>query len=454
MGKKPLALAVASACLSLYAFSSAQAAGFVEDSKATLSMRNFYINTDNRNGSAKPSKNEEWGQGFMLNYQSGYTQGTVGFGVDAVGMLGLRLDGGGRVGKSTAERQPSTSGSFPLDTDGSYENEFSSLGLTAKVKVSETELRYGTLSPKLPVVTINDGRLLPQTFQGGQIQSKEIKDLTFTAGQLSKTKTRGSSSSDNLSIAGANSATGENTNKFWYAGADYQLTKDLTLQYYYGNLEDFYKQHFLGLGHSIKLGEGTFKTDLRYFNSKDDGANNNTSSYYTSGYYGGNTLKGKVDNQLYSALFAYTIQGHTVAAGYQISNGNSDFPFINTGGGATAYINTDAQIAKFNRAGEDTWQVRYSYDFAAVGMPGLTAGVVYLRGDNIDTGRGDRSEWERDFTVTYVIPQGTFKGLGLSWKNASFRTGLPASAQNASGVPGARDQDENRLIVSYSLPLL
>ncbi|MCG7373271.1 OprD family porin [Pseudomonas luteola] len=441
MGKKPLALAVASACLSLYAFSSAQAAGFVEDSKATLSMRNFYINQDNRNGTAKPSKVEEWGQGFMLNYQSGYTQGTVGVGVDAVGMVGLRLDGGGRTNKG--DRRPSTSGSFPLESDGSYVDEFSSLGLTAKAKISQTELRYGTLSPKLPVVTINDGRLLPQTFQGGQIQSKEIKDLTFTAGQLSKTKTRGSSSSDNLSVAGA-SGRGADTNKFWYAGVDYQLTKDLTLQYYYGNLEDFYKQHFLGLGHSIKLGEGTFKTDLRYFNSKDDGANGSDPFYDTVGYYGGTVARGKVDNRLYSALFSYTLQGHTVAAGYQVTNGSSDFPFINTGGGATAYINTDAQIAKFNRAGEDTWQVRYAYDFATVGVPGLTAGVTYLNADNARHSTGDKSEWERDISVAYVIPQGTFKGLGLTWKNAVYR----------SEFPGQRDQDENRLIVSYSLPLL
>ena len=37
------------------------------------------------------------------------------------------------------------------------------------------------------------------------------------------------------------------------------------------------------------------------------------------------------------------------------------------------------------RAGERTWQARYAYDFAKVGVPGLTAGVVYLRGSNIDT---------------------------------------------------------------------
>ncbi|MBW5412290.1 OprD family porin [Pseudomonas sp. MAG002Y] len=449
MGKKPLALAVASACLSLYAFSSAQAAGFVEDSKATLSMRNFYINTDNRNGTNNPSKVEEWGQGFMLNYQSGFTEGTVGFGVDAVGMLGLRLDGGGRLGKSTAERQPSASGSFPLDTDGSYENEFSSLGLTAKAKISKTELRYGTLSPKLPVVTINDGRLLPQTFQGGQVTSKEIDGVTFIAGQLEHTKTRGSSSSESFSIGGSNSGrTARDSNQFRFAGADYAVTKDLTLQYYFGQLEDFYNQHFLGLGHSVKLGDGTFKTDLRYFNSKGNGNNKDadtqTALYGSTGYYGSGRTRGKVDNQLYSALFAYTISGHTVAAGYQITNGDSDFPFINTGEGASAYINTDSQIAKFNRAGEDTWQVRYAYDFATVGVPGLTAGVTYLNADNARHSTGDKSEWERDISVAYVIPQGTFKGLGLTWKNAVYR----------SEFPGQRDQDENRLIVSYSLPLL
>lgn len=109
------------------------------------------------------------------------------------------------------------------------------------------------------------------------------------------------------------------------------------------------------------------------------------------------------------------------------------------------------QIQKFGRAGEKTWQARYSYDFAKVGLPGLTAGMVYLRGDNIDTvgangrenGNGN-SEWERDLTIGYVIPEGPAKNLGFMWKNATWR----------NDIPGQRDQDENRLIVSYSIPLL
>ncbi|HCV41641.1 MAG TPA: hypothetical protein DGQ94_23595 [Pseudomonas sp.] len=40
-------------------------ADFLADSHANLAMRNFYFNSDNRDGAAKPSKTEEWAQGFM-----------------------------------------------------------------------------------------------------------------------------------------------------------------------------------------------------------------------------------------------------------------------------------------------------------------------------------------------------------------------------------------------------
>ncbi|MCP1498561.1 hypothetical protein J2Y86_003268 [Pseudomonas migulae] len=457
MNKSTLALAVAVGVLA----QQAGAAGFIEDSKATLGLRNFYINTDNRDHDANTaankrngvqSKNEEWGQGFDLRFTSGYTQGTVGFGIDAIGLLGVRLDSGGGTNGATATSYGGTV--FPSKSNGEAVDNFSSLGLTAKAKISQTELKLGTLQPKLPVIVTNDGRLLPQTFQGGQITTNDIKDLTLVGGQIEHAKGRNSSNNEELSIAGANAhtAAGRDSNKFIYGGGDYKITKDLTAQYYYGNLEDFYKQHFLGLVHNWAIGPGVLKSDFRYFNSSDDGANGHDSAYYTTGNDTGfNSGKGKVDNNLYSGLFLYTVAGHTFGGGYQASNGNSDFPWLNQGDGSSAYITTDMQIAKFARAGERTWQARYSYDFAKVGVPGLTAGVVYLRGDNIDTvgtnGRengSDSSEWERDLTIGYVVPEGPLKNLGLMWKNASWR----------NDVPGQRDQDENRLILSYSIPLL
>ncbi|QZA97922.1 OprD family porin [Pseudomonas mandelii] len=447
MNKSTLALAVAVGVLA----QQASAAGFIEDSKATLGLRNFYINTDNRDGSGA-NKNEEWGQGFDLRFISGYTQGTVGFGIDAIGLLGVRLDSGG--GTNGASNNSYGGTVFPSESNGEAVDNLSSLGLTAKAKISQTELKLGTLQPKNPVIVTNDGRLLPQTWQGGQITSGEIKDLTLVGGQIEAVKGRNSSNNEQLSIGGANArtASGRDSNKFIYAGGDYKITKDLTAQYYYGNLEDFYKQHFLGLVHNWAIGPGVLKSDLRYFNSSDDGANGHDPLYYSSGNYSSTSNgKGKVDNNLYSGLFLYTVAGHTFGGGYQVSNGSSDFPWLNQGDGSSNYTITDMQIQKFGRAGERTWQARYSFDFAKVGVPGLTAGMVYLRGDDIDTNRtstaaagNNSTEWERDLTVGYVVPEGPLKNVGLMWKNATWRT----------NIPGVRSQDENRLIVSYSIPLL
>ena len=86
--KTCMALAV-----SLGAAQQVAASGFIDDSKATLDLRNFYYNQNTRN--AKAPTDKEWGQAFMFNYQSGFTEGLVGFGLDLQAMYGLRLDASG-----------------------------------------------------------------------------------------------------------------------------------------------------------------------------------------------------------------------------------------------------------------------------------------------------------------------------------------------------------------------
>ncbi|WP_122659695.1 OprD family outer membrane porin, partial [Pseudomonas viridiflava] len=74
----------------------ADSKGFVEDSSLTVNLRNAYINRDYKNDREDKA---EWGQAFMGVFTSGFTQGTVGVGVDAFGLYGIRLDGGkGRAG--------------------------------------------------------------------------------------------------------------------------------------------------------------------------------------------------------------------------------------------------------------------------------------------------------------------------------------------------------------------
>lgn len=426
----------------LMSLSGSASADFFADSKATLGLRNFYFNNDYRDqaGSAGQGKTEEWAQAFMLKYTSGYTDGTVGFGVDALGLLGITLDSGpGRhLGSSM----------IPNDGDGAA-GEWARLGLTAKVRFAKTEARVGTLQPKLPVLLSNDGRLLPQTFNGAMVTSNDIDNLTLTGGRINQATSRGSSDRTGLAVSGGTRA----SNDFVFAGADYKVSKNLTLQYYAANLEDYYTQQFFGLLNVLPLGDGqSLKTDLRYFDTRSSGANDSASGrsqgYKISGYT--DDSNGKINNQTWSAIFTYSLGGHALTAGYQSVSSGSNFAQLNQGsitgkgaGGSSIYLFTDRLLASFNRAGERTWFGQYAYDFAALGVPGLSASMVYLKGDHIQTAAGqDQSEWERDAALDYVIQSGTFKGVGLGLRQGVFHSQADAN------------QDQTRFIVSYSLDLL
>ena len=91
MKKSTLTLAVALGVLA----QQAGAAGFIEDSKLSLSSRTMYFDNDNRdvkrNALGRNGDQRETAQGFKLDYISGFTQGTVGFGVDVQALYGLSL---------------------------------------------------------------------------------------------------------------------------------------------------------------------------------------------------------------------------------------------------------------------------------------------------------------------------------------------------------------------------
>jgi hypothetical protein len=430
----------------------AGAAGFIDDSKATLSLKNVDLSNDARESQGKVGNSaytgqvHNWGQAFVLKVQSGYTQGAVGFGLDALGTYGVRLDGGGKVGKAGEDRTPGNL--FP--TDGGHDaDQFGRLGLTGKVRFAKTELKTGTLVPNLPILVPNDGRLLPQTFEGTQFTSKDIDHLTFTGGLIEHAVGRASSNSTGLAVSGGT----QQSNKFWFGGGDYAITKALTAQYYYANLEDYYTQHFAGLTHIWAIDQSqSFKTDLRFFHTGSDGANGSAAGraegYKVSGYA---RTPGEIQNNTWSASFTYALGGHTFMAGHQRVSEGSNFVQLNQGslvnegaGGGSTYLITDRLISNFARAGENTSFAQYIYDFAGLGLPGLKFSTIYLNGQNIKaTAGGDQNEWERDLALDYVVQGGTFKGVGIGVRNGSFRT-------NATG---ASDIDHNRLILTYQLAL-
>ena len=408
----PKALLSIMAALSLPLFAPSALADFIGDSKARLELRNHYLNRDFRQDNAAQSKAEEWAQGFTTRIESGFTEGTLGFGLDALGELGLKLD-------SSPDRRGT--GLLPYGPN-SHEpaDEFSELGLTGKLRLSKSVLKLGTLQPLLPVATYNDTRLLGSTFQGGLLTSQEISGLTLNTGRLTKTNLRDSSSNDDIGYGAARS------DHFDFAGGSYAFNPQLSLSYYYGKLDQIYRQQFLGLVHSQPLGNGfSLRSDLRYFDSRGDGAER----------------AGRIDNRNFNSMFTLAHGAHKVSATWQQLSGDSAFPFLN---GGDPYVVNLVTYNTYTRAEEDSWQLRYDYDFAAQGIPGLTFMSRYTDGRHVKAGAVDNGrEWERDTDITYVIQSGVFKDVSIRWRNLTFRSG--------NGLSTAID--ENRLILGYTLAL-
>ncbi|WP_217475758.1 OprD family porin [Stutzerimonas stutzeri] len=402
---KPITRVAALAMVGTTVPSLAQA-DFFADSKGNLELRNFYFNRDFRQDGAR-DKAEEWAQGFLLNAESGYTDGPVGFGIDALAMIGVQLDSGG-----------GTYGSGLLPNDGQpprgSEDEYSKLGLTAKAKYSKSTLRLGDLRLRSPIVSSNDSRLLPASFKGGLLNIQEIDNLIVQGGKLTEIRHNNSSNYERMSALGGTS------DEFVFLGGDYKFTPNLSAGLHYGNLEEVYKQYYGTLVYVLPLGDSqSVKTDVRYAKSTEDGTFRN------------------VDNKAFGTMVSYNLGAHTFAGAYQRMSGEDPFPYI-----SDPYLVNFVQINNFSNSEERSWQARYDYDFAAVGLPGLTFMTRYISGDNVDLGTAnDGKEWERDMDLGYVIQKGPLKNLGIKWRNATVRSNF------------GNDLDENRLIVSYNLAL-
>jgi len=407
-----LALAVTTASLTPLA-----QAAFIEDSSATLQARNIYFNRDFREDAGQ-SKREEWMQGFILDVRSGFTDGSVGFGLDALGMLGVKLDSGrGRSGTDL----------LPVHDDGGTPDDFSRLGLTAKARFAETELRYGTHIPEMPVAMASDSRTLPQVFEGASLVSQDVEGLTLTGGRLDQVTDRASTGGQDLQLNNKNNrfASAAEADHLSFAGADYAFAENLSGRYYFAELDDVYRQHFFGLLAVRPLGEhSALSADLRLMVSDDSGAAN----------------AGRIDNQAWNGMLGYRLGGHKVSVAYQRMSGDTGYAYLD---GSDPFLVNFVQINDFANADERSWQVRYDYNFAAIGIPGLTFLTRYVSGDDARIAGSDArgSEWERDLELKYVVQSGPLKNVALRMRNAMFRSDF------------ARDADENRLIVSYSLPI-
>jgi imipenem/basic amino acid-specific outer membrane pore len=419
-----IALAVAAGTSQMAVASSQdESKGFLEDSKLNVKTRMLYFSRDFRNNERDPdtgarqSRVEETGLGFLGTYESGFTQGTVGVGVDAIGMLGLKLDSGkGRAG----------TGLFPLDSDGRAQDDYSKGGGAVKFRISNTVLKVGDQFTALPVFATDDSRLLPEMAEGALITSNEIKGLTLNAGRFTALDAQAETNHDSLHLTKAD-----------VVGGTYAFTDNLSTSLYYSKVEDYWRKYYANVNWALPISDKQgLVFDFNIYDTKSDG-----SAKYKA--FDG----GKLDNRAFSLSGAYNIGAHTFTLAYQKVSGDGDYGYCVDGGGTIFLANSVAR-SDFNAEDEKSWQARYDLNFAEFGIPGLTFMTRYVRGTDANVaGTSNGKEWERDVDVKYVLQEGPAKDLSFRVRQATYRS--------SDGVYyGSSSIDELRLIVEYPLSIL
>lgn len=408
----------------------AHASGFFDDAKSDVLLRNFYLSNDYR--SPTPSgKNykQEWAQGFIGNFSSGFTEGTVGFGIDAHAFAGLKLDGG---------KGHSGTGLLPVDSDGRSENNYSSAGGAFKLKVSRTTLAFGEMTVETPVFDTSDKRLQPEYATGFLLNSAEFDNVNLLAGHFTAFKNQDSSSGQGDFYGyGANTEAGGIS----FVGADLFSSSPIGGALYASELSDTWHQYY----GNLHFKQSGILLDANLYHTRDTGR----------------ALAGEIDNTAFSLSGKYSFGAHAVMLGWQRINGDTPFDFV---GGDSIYLANSIKYADFNGANERSWQARYDLDLGAFGIPGLNFMTRYVSGSHIDgthapkggaynpfdadsgdyqpqQGSGGK-HWERDIDLKYVVQSGTAKDLSVQLSHVTHR---------ANEAQAGDDIDRIYVVIQYPL---
>lgn len=401
------------------AASQADSKGFIEDSSLDLFLRNAYMNRDIKDGGDDKA---EWGQGAVLTFNSGFTRGVVGFGVDVFGMYGYRLDsGGGRAGAGGIDFFYADD----LGPDGGFDNverDMAHAGAAVKARFSSTVLSYGDQRPVLPVLSHDDSRLLPEAYTGTMITSNEIDGLTVHAGRFHAQHRKSDEGRDSGGLKSID-----------VLGGSYQFSDNVRAALYASDVEDVLKRQYVNLNYIHPMDQNdTLTLDFSGYRTKQDrewdgeGARNN----------------------LWSLSANYAFGPHDVTLAYQRSSGDTGYNYgfyQNAGavgdGGTTIWV-ANSFWSDFNGEDERSWQLGYGHDFTQYGIPGLSYNVAYIYGTDINMGGGERAGEREIFNqVKYVVQSGAAKDLSVRLRSSVLRT------TNGYGADG----NEVRVFVDFPM---
>lgn len=426
----------------------ASASGFIDGQSLKLTTRNFAAREHNRDnwsfsipksdGSTEAShRRSTWVQGTIVQYSSGYTEGTVGVGLDVAAFDAINLERGkGRIAGG---------GNRTLaDDDGRGVGNWSKLGVAnLRARISSTELKVGRFQVDTPVFGYIDNRALPSSFNGLAISSAELDNLALQGGTFRKTSPRtGAGDEAFTSEYGSRTIT---SSRFSYLGGTYKPVESLELALYGARFKDIWDQYYLGATHTVGDREQlSLKSAFNGYHTRDSGTRK-------AGY---------IDNNAWSLAFTLAHQAHALTLGWQQIIGDEYFDYVHET--AAIYL-ANSLLSDYNGPNERSAQLRYETDWGYFGVPGLSTAAWYAKGWGIDgTGYdGDRHGAHGDYADVRNMDGERHHEYGLSaayklqggqLKDSTFKLMLmdhKASAYQADG-----SVREVRLVSTFPFNLL
>ena len=414
--------------------------GFFEEQTLSGTTRNWYANelkrhdgrfTYNDNGVQKSTPRRiNWVQGTILDYSSGFTQGTVGFKTQVAAYNAIALDRDANdiagVNNRTLTRN-----------DGDAVGQWSKLGLAnLQARISNTTLTVGRQNFSSPTIDVIGNRALPSSFQGVGLHSEEFNNLSFDAGSFDRVSPRTEQSLSKF--RSEYSATGVETDRASVGGVNYQPFKNLKTSLYATHVEDFWNQYYFGAGHdwgdNAVLG---LNTNLNYYKTVDTGSK----------------AMGDINNDTFSLAMGLTHQAHTVTFSYQQVIGDEYFDYLHETNGI--YL-ANSLLSDFNGPNEKSFQVAYVINMAQYGIPGLKFNAYHARGWDINGTKykgdaydvrsmDDETHSEYSIGTSYAIQSGPLKATAIRATYTTHR----ASKNQSDG-----DINEFRLVTTIPFNIL
>lgn len=332
--------------------SQAQSKGLLADSHVDMLLRNYLDYSEVRD----TGRRHAWVQAAMLDYESGFTRGRVGFGMDVSLYGAVKLDGGSGAGNMV---HVARNGNGANQIAWAYPAIFD-----VKARVSETVIKYGQMRiTDNPLVGGHDNRSLPPTLRGVTVTSNEFRNLSLEGGSFDGVRARGTSYLQKLSTA----VGGTRFNRLTYAGANWRYAKEGTVSLYADQAENVWKQYYGSLTQSLGDVKGVKWTGV-------------ATAYATHG--DGANRQGSINSNAYSLSLAAQHGSSEILLAYQKILGDQFFDYVaETSGNYLA----NSMDVDYNAPHEQSLQLRYTFYGDHAGIPGFKVMVWGLQGWGADT---------------------------------------------------------------------